>query len=286
MPDLQLARFGGKPVHLFVFRRQGVELRFCTGATNYTNGATTYTAAQIERGEIKQTVERAKDPLSIKLAYKRDPGADDLPSTQALGDWFHPYIPSDRIDVICLTAHRGDSTPPKVAWMGVVVRPKFGDLELELTCAPYGAKARNKGQGARWQKACWKTVYSTGIRGCGLNRDAFKVDATPGVTGLQLTDSAFAASTFTLNGGWFEWTRGDGFVEKRTIIAHAIGSDTITVLSSGVDLATGVVGTARPNCPKNWDACAARFPDPANHFGGAIYKPIKNPTDGVSMSWG
>jgi hypothetical protein len=286
MPDLQLARFGGKPVHLFVFRRQGVELRFCTGAVDYVNGTTTYTAAQIERSEIKETVEKAKDKLTIKLAYLRDPNApaDAIPATQALGDWFHPYVPADRIDVICMVAHRGDTAAPKVEWMGVFVRPKFGDVELELTCAPYGEAARAKGQGARWQKACWKTVYSTGIRGCGLNRDAFKVDATPTVVGLQLTDSAFGASALNLNGGWFEWTRDDGFVEQRTIIAHA--GNTITLLYGGEDLVTGVTGTARPNCQKTWSACAARFSDPENHYGGAMYKPIKNPTDGVSMSWG
>lgn len=288
MSDLNLSRFGGKPVHLFVFRRQGVELRFCTGATEYVNGTTTYTPAQIERSQIKQTVERAKDKVTIKLAYLRDPNATDLPTTQALGDWFWPDIPGDRIDVICLEAHRGDSTAPKVRWMGVVVRPKFGDVEMELTCAPPGQGARNKGQGARFQKSCWKTVHSTGIRGCGLARDAFKVDSTPTVAGLQLTDAAFGASVFNLAGGWFEWTRGDGLTESRTILAHS--GNVITLLYGGVDLETGVAGTARPNCPKTWAACAARFPTPEDppeyHYGGAIYKPVKNPTDGVSMSWG
>lgn len=286
----QKARFGGKPVHLFVFTRQGVSLRFCTGAVDYENpvDGTVYTAGLIERSEIKQTIERAKDKLTIKLAYLRDPAATDLPSTQALGDWWHPYIPGDRVDVACMVAHRGDDDAPKVEWLGVVVRPKFGDVELELTCAPFGQAARNKGQGARWQKACWKTVYSTGVRGCGLDRDAFKVDATPTVAGLQLTDAAFGASSLSLNGGWFEWTRDDGLIEKRTIIAHA--GDTISLLYGGEGLATGVVGTARPNCPKTWAACLVRFPTPedppANHYGGAIYKPVKNPTDGVSMSWG
>jgi hypothetical protein len=280
---LQKARFGGKPVHLFVFTRQGTALRFCTGATDFVYGGNTYVAGQLERSELKQTVERAKDKVTIKLAYLRDPSASEMPTTQPLGDWWHPYIPADRIDVVCMVAHRGDADAPKVEFMGVVVRPKFGDVEMELTCAPYGAEARNKGQGARFQKACWKRVYSTGIRGCGLDRDAFKVDATPAVAGLQLTDAAFAASTLSLNGGWFEWTRADGLVEKRSIIAHA--GDTITLLYPGVDLLSGVAGTARPNCAKTYAACSDRFEDPENHYGGAIYKPIKDPT-GESMSWG
>ena len=198
----------------------------------------TYVAAQIERSEIKQTIERAKDKLTIKLAYLLDPNApaENMPATQALGNWWNPYIPGDRIDVICLAAHRGDTDPPAVQWMGVVVRPTFGDSEMSLICVPYGAEARNKGQGPRWQKACWKQVYSTGIRGCGLDRDAYKVDATPTVAGLVLTDAAFGASTLSLNGGWYEWTRGDGLIEKRTIIAHS--GNNITLLYGGVDLDT------------------------------------------------
>ena len=30
----------------------------------------------------------------------------------------------------------------------------------------------------------------------------------------------------------------------------------------------------------------ARRDDPQNHYGGAFYKPVKNPYDGGSMSWG
>lgn len=281
---LETSLFGAKPEHLFAFTRQGVTLRFCTGAVDFVVGANTYTAAQILRSEIRQTVERAKDKITIKLAFLRDPAATELPATQALGDWWHPYIPGDRIDVVCMAAHRGDTDPPVVEWMGKVVQPKFGDVELELTCEPYGDEAQARGQGPRWQKACWKTVYSTGIRGCGLDRDAFKVDATPTVAGLVLTDAAFGSSTLPLYPGWAEWTRTDGLVEKRSIVAAS--GNTITLLYGGEGLVDEVAVTVRPGCPKTWAACAARFVDPENHYGGALFKPIKNPTDGVSMSWG
>lgn len=281
---LEKSRFGGKPTHLFAFTRQGVTLRFCTGAVDFPVGANTYVAAQIERGEIRQTVERAKDKITIKLAYLRDPAATDLPATQAIGDWWHPYIPGDRVDVVCMAAHRGDSDAPVIEWMGKVVQPKFGDVELELTCLPYGDEAQARGQGPRWQKACWKTPYSQGIRGCGMDPADFTIEATPTVAGLVLTDAAFGTAPLNLFGGKFQWIRTDGLVESRYIVAHS--GDSITLLYGGDDLETGIAGTALPSCPKTWAACAARFPDPENHYGGAVYKPIKNPTDGVSMSWG
>jgi hypothetical protein len=283
---LQKARFGGKPLQLFIFRRQGTEVRFCTGATDYTNpvDSTVYTAAQIERSEIKLTSERAKDTLTIKFAFLKDPNAPDdaLPSTQSLGDWWTPYVPGDRIDVICLDAHRGDTDAPKVRWMGEVVRPSFSDVEITLTCAPYGQTARTRGQGYRWQKSCPKTVYSTGIRGCNLDPEDFKIEATPTVSGLQLTAAAFGTAPFNLRGGTWQWTTDAGLVEKRYILAHS--GTAITLLYGGEDLDNA--GFALPNCEHTFAACSARRDDPQNHYGGAVYKPIKNPTEGQSMSWG
>lgn len=283
---LQKAMFGGKPVKLYIFRRQGVEMRFASGQVDYTNGAYTYTGAQIDSGEYKETVERAKDKLNIKFAYLLDPNPPSdqaIPSTQVLGDWWNPRVARDRIDVVVLNAHRGDSDTPKIEFQGVVSQPKFNsDVELELVCEPYGASARARGQGFRWQKACPKAVYSTGPRGCNLDRDAFKVDATPTVSGLQLTADEFAAAPLNLAGGWWEWTDGDGWLQKDYIVSHS--ANKIVLLSGGNDL--GTAGTARPICQKTYDACSVRHADPWNHYGGAIYKPIKNPTDGVSMSWG
>ena len=279
----ELSRFAGKPIHLFLFMRQNLTWRYASCDRDLVIGGFTYLAAQIERGEIKQTVERAKDRLTIKLAYLRDPNALEFPSTQSLGDNWHPYTPSDEVQVICMTTHYGDTDPPKVEWMGVVTQPKFGDVELELTCEPTNGYARARNQGPKWQRSCWKTVYSQGVRGCNLNRDAFKVDAVlTSAVGITLKADAFATSPLPLAGGYVTWTRGDGLAERRSIMTHS--GDTITVLYSASELAGGLAVTARPACPRTWSACEAR--GNTINFGGAVYKPIKNPKEGVSMSWG
>jgi hypothetical protein len=189
----ELSRFLGRPVRLFRFERQGFVWRFCNAPKNLTIGGFTYIAAQIDRSEIRQTVERAKDKITITFPYLRDPGAAEFPPTQALGDNWFPYPPSDAVRVICMTTHIGDTDPPKVEWMGIVTQPQFTDVELTLTCEPGTATARAVNQGPKWQKGCWKTVYSTGPRGCGLDPDAFAVSAAiDSVSGSRspLTNSA------------------------------------------------------------------------------------------------
>lgn len=357
-------RFTGRPVRLFRFERQGLVWRFCNAPQDLVIGGVTYLAAQIDRSEIRQTIERAKDKVNITMAYLRDPAAPAYPSTQALGDNWHPYTPSDTIRVICMATHIGNPDPPVVEWMGIVSQPSFTDVELTLTCEPGTAIALALQQGPKWQKGCWKTVYSTGPRGCGLIAGGIPAPTTvssvsgndvivnefvdPGrelvggtaswttpevvegdgpvphsahitavsgttitlddvtgldtdveitlysvgiqtettltaVDGLQVTAAAFATSPLTLAGGWMQWTRADGLIERRTI--NDQDGDTITLLYGAADLAVGLDVIAVPGCEQTWDACAARFPDPENHYGGAIYKPIKSPTED-SMSWG
>ena len=263
-----------------------------------------------------------------------------------------------------MSTHIGDTDPPVVEWIGMVSQPEFTDVQLTLTCEPGTAIAQALQQGPKWQKGCWKTVYSTGPRGCGLIAGGLPVAttvtsvsgsdvtvsefATPSrplvggkatwttpeevagegpvphaasitavagnvvtlgdvtglatgvavtlytvgiqsettltaVNGLQVTAPAFAASPLSLAGGWLQWTRTDGFIERRSINGHA--GDTITLLYGAADLAAGLAVIAIPGCEQTWAACAARFPDPENHYGGAIYKPIKDPAED-SMSWG
>lgn len=285
----ELSRFLGRPVRLFQFTRQSKVWRFAQADRDLVIGGNTWLAAQIERDEIRQTVERAKDKLTIRLAYLPDPDApaDLVPSTQPLGDIWRPYIPSDQITVICLEAHYGDTDPPKVEWMGEVAQPAFTDTQLELTCVPGRAIAEAVNQGPKWQRGCWKVPYSQGSRGCGMDPADFEVPATlTEVDGLTLTAAEFASAPLSLLQGELRWTRSNGLIERRTIVSHTLGSDTVRLLYGGEELAAALAVVALPSCEQTWAACEVRFVDPENHYGGAIYMPVENPMEGVSMSWG
>ncbi|MGR4895031.1 phage BR0599 family protein [Stenotrophomonas sp. LARHCG68] len=243
----------------------------------------TYVAAQIERGEIRQTVERAKDALSITMSYLLDPQAVEYPPTQSLGDNWFPSIPSDPVGVVCLAYDADGAELPSVEWIGEVAQPKFTDSVLELVCEPTSGLARARGQGMKWQRTCGKTPYSTGIRGCNLDAALHEVSGVvTSVTTAGITVAEFASAPFPLGGGYITWTRPNGLVERRSITGHAGG--TVALMFGADGLAVGTVVSAWPTCPRTWAACVAR--DNTLNYGGSIYKPVKNPLDGVSMSWG
>ena len=282
--DFQTGRFVGQPIDLYVFERGSIAQRYCKGEKDVTIGDDTYTASQIERSAIEESLEPEKAKLTLRMPYLRNPAATAVPSTQDLGDWWFPYIPAGDVKVTCLAWHIGATDAPKQEWTGVVVGPEFTDTELTLTCLPGPTLAQAVNQGPKWQVACWKTPYSQGPRGCGMQLDDFEIASTAiTVSGLTLTADEFAAAPLNLAGGWFEWTRGDGLLDQRTIMAHT--GDSIVLQWGATDLDDVTAGSAWPTCPQNWDGCAARFDDPENHYGGSIYKPVENPT-GDSMSWG
>lgn len=293
MSDSMLARFFGLEVRLFRFQLQGAVWWFAQAKRDQVAGGATYRAAAIERDEIEQTSEPAKDKLKIRFAYLRDLDAlpYEIPATQSLGDLWHPFVPSDHVKVMCLDWD-GSAAAPRMVWSGYVSQPQFSDVELELTCHPNTAIGEAKNQGPKSQRACWKPPYSTGLDGCNLDPDDFYVPgAISAIDGLTMTVPAFATAPFSLLQGEFRWERTitahNGTIaitERRTISAH--DGATARLLSGGLGLAGALDVVGLPGCPGTWDACAERRPDPQNHYGGAYYKPVKNPYDGQSMSWG
>lgn len=283
-----MSRFGSTRVRLFRFEHQGRVWRFAQSKRDVVAGGYTWLAAPIERDNIRLTAEPAKDKLSIRIGYLRDPYAPlaDLPATQSLGDLWHPWIPTGAVDVACLEYELGSVASPDVQWIGhVALPPSFTDVELELNCTPGSAKARAADQGPRVQRACFKEVYSTGITGCNLVRADFETVGTlTALDGVLLTAPEFDGLALTLLGGGAEWTDGNGAVHGRMITYHS--GTQIRIHFGGPDLAVGTAVTVYPNCEQTWEACAARRPDPQNHIGSAQYLPVENPTaGGVSMSW-
>lgn len=353
---LEISRFLGRPVHLFAFARQGLVWRYASGGRDVVVGADTYVGSQIRRGEIQQTAEREKNKLTIVLPYLRNPAAAEYPATQPLGDNWHPYIPSDQISVTCMAVHYGDASAPAVEWSGIVTQAAFNDTELTLTCEHGSSRAQARNQGPKLQRSCWKSVYSTGIRGCNLvpgpiglpgtvtaisgndvtaaafanppralvggtatwvtagpvnhtanitahSGSTVTLDDVSGITvglavtantvplwvaatlsaasGVTATAAAFAGSALQLPGGWLEWVRLDGLIERRSIVGQS--GSTLTLLYGAADLAAGLSVKAIPGCGQDWSACAAR--NNTLNFGGAIYKPARDPKQ-ASMSWG
>ena len=273
-----------RPVHLFRFARQSLAWRYCSADRDITVGDETFLHAPIQRSEIKQTVEKPQDQITITLPYLLAPNAPEYPVTQPLGDNWNPYAPTDTVHVTCMAMHLGDHDKEMIVeWMGRVASPEFTDGTLTLTCAPrknYSAMLR---RGPKWQRSCWKTIYAPAPRGAGLKREDYEFPATlTAASGVTLKAAEFATSVWPLEGGELSWTRANGITETRMILAHA--GDTITILYPGPDLAVGSAVVALPTCPHTWDAYAAR--NNTINYGGSLYMPTQDPYAGQSMSWG
>ena len=282
------SRFGTRRVRLFRFAYQSKVWRFAQSTVDIEAGGYTWLAATIERDDIRLTAESAKDKLSVRFAYLRDPAAplSEIPVTQSLDALWQPWIPTDYVFVMCLEYVVGSDDPPDVQWMGVVAQPRFpSDVQIELTCKPGNTAAESPTQGPMWQVGCWKRVYSQGLRGCNLVEADYETSATlTAVDGLTLTADNFAvenlAKPFTLLTGEAKWTDSDGLVHRRMITDHT--GNTIRIHFAGPELAPGLEVVVKPACEQTFAACEAR--ENTDNHGGAAYMPVTDP-DKDSMSW-
>lgn len=242
--DRELSARGGKPRHLFVFIRQSVVWRYASGVRDVTIGGMTYTAAPISRSEIKQTVEQPQDQITITLPYSLDPNATDMPATQSLGENWNPYVPSDTVSVVCMAYHEDDPDQEVIVeWQGQVTQPKFTDGQLELVCKPASMIDRARYQGPKWQRSCWKSVYSTGPRGCGLIAGAIPVKGTvTAISGSTVTAAAWTQQQRTFAGGTATWT-ADVDVNRSGAVTAISGSDVTLDDVTDIDIGTACTWT-------------------------------------------
>lgn len=240
---VEVSRFLGRPVHLFVFTRQSKVWRYASGDRDIVVGGHTYVGVQIGRSEIQQTVEREKDKLTITFPYLLDPAAPEYPPTQSLGNNWRPYIPSSPISVVCMATHIGDASAPAIEWMGVVTEVAHTDTKMTLTCEPSNSSSQARNQGAKWQRGCWKTVYSTGLRGCNLVAGPIPVAGTlTGVSGSNITAAEFIEQQRTFVGGTAEWT-ADVVVPRSATVTALTGSDATLDDVTDIEVGTALTWT-------------------------------------------
>ncbi|MBE2242384.1 MAG: DUF2163 domain-containing protein [Burkholderiaceae bacterium] len=253
----EVARFLGLKVALYRFALGSAEWLYTSATRDVTRDGKTYLRADgVSHGALRESgSSSAKNQVTITLPYRLDPSAADLPATQPLGDVFWPWAPTGRVLVTVMTTHLGDVDEEVVVeWMGRAVAPKFDGSKLELVCDASYRAAGVSGDVRRIQRACDVRIYSQGTGRCNLDPEAHKIEATlTAVSGLQLTAAEFAAAPRNLAGGFVEWTRTGGLLERRTIWGHS--DDTITVNYFGPELDAGLAVVAYPGCAHNYAAC-------------------------------
>lgn len=356
----ELSRFLGRRLACYRFVRGNLVQRYTSADREVVvDGETFVSARGIKHSAIRESAGSSKkNELTITMPFLLDPAATGpLPATQALGVWWRPYPPSQRVFVDILSYHFGDDDAElQLDWSGRVLAPSFKDLEMTLTCDPSRSNSRTSGRAKRISRNCGVALYSQGYGQCNLDPERIPVQATvvaiegdevtielsgepprplaPGpiewldtdeepkaaavlavdgdvltlddasalavddvvtvytthlwvpatlsaASGLTLTAAAFGTSPFGMEGGFIRWTRDNGLVESRNVLAH-LGTS-ITVDYGAPDFAPGLAVRAYWGCPHNLAACEAR--GNAIHYPGFKYLPTEDPM-GRSQAWG
>lgn len=264
----EIARFLGRKVALYRFAIGSAEWLYTSADRPVTRASKTYVRADgIQHTAVRDSgSSAAKNQVTVTMPYRLNQSAAELPVTQALGNVFWPHAPSGRVLVTISTTHLNDpDNEVAVEWLGRVVAPRFGPDRVELVCDASYRASGGTGDLRRIQRACDVRLYSQGVGRCNVDKATHAVAATlSAVSGLTLTAAAFGTAPRSLAGGFIEWTRTGGLVERRTIWGHS-GSN-ITINYAGPELAAGLAVTAYPGCAHNFEACES-YGNEANYPG-------------------
>lgn len=249
-------------VELLDIARGAQHWRYALGDQAITIDSAVYSPAPLQRGEINQTADLARNTL-------------DLTAPQGLGflDQFRGRSPMQTITVVLKRQQISDSSVATL-WQGVIGGATFETHDAKIHCLPPMASMQSLGLRRNWQHACPHALYGAGLGACNASAAAVQTYATvTSVNGNVVHATAFAAQADGWwSGGYFQWN--DGLThEVRFIVSHA--GDAVTLLTPGlIDVGTTV--TAYPGCDHTLAICDTKFSNAAN-YGGQPWIPEKNP---------
>jgi uncharacterized phage protein (TIGR02218 family) len=263
----ETALLGGQPIQLFRFVLGDKVWRYTNADTPQTFNGDVYEVGRgIAHGKINDGGESKKATVSITMPK-------DLP----VAALWRTYPPSGTVGVTIWTQHVGEDDYI-VDWVGRVVSPSFDDTKLSLNSDSSRSMARRNGRGRRFQRSCDLLLGSQGVGMCNVDLDAHALDLTlDSVAGVKLTSAAFLAyPSGRLAGGWVQWTRADGRLERRDIVVH-IGN-AVTLLYGDPDLVQGLAVRVYPGCGQSWSDCV--YFENQDNFGGELFMPGRSYWDG------
>lgn len=263
----ETALLGGQPRQLFRFVLGDKSWLYTnTDAPEVFNGETYDVGRGIAHGKINEGGESKKATVSITMPK-------DLP----VAALWRTYPPSGTVGVTIWTQHEGEDDYV-VDWVGRVVSPSFDDTKLTLSSDASRSMARRNGRGRRFQRSCDLLWGSQGVGMCNVDVEAHALDVTlDNGSGVTLQCASFLAyPSGRLAGGWIQWTRADGTLERRDIIGH-IGNG-VTLIYGDADLVGGLHARVYPGCGQEWSDCV--YFENEDNYGGELFMPGRNYWDG------
>lgn len=264
----ETSRALGSPIEIYLFRF-GPELGAYCAYTNHdsaiTFGGTVFTPIPIDRGSISSS--GSTDKSSIEITMSR---------SAVLIDRYKIRPPSSVTSVVIWRGHVGETEFVRV-WSGRVLsvaRRKAG--EAVLTCEPRAVSGKRPGLRRRFGPGCPHVLYGDK---CQASKSAATVTSTVvSVSGGLLTVASDWETTERKPkyvNGMVEWVTGEGFAERRGIMAVNTGSGQITLDGYATGLVEAMSVDIVLGCDHQMTGCALHAN--SKNYGGQPWIPLENP---------
>jgi len=196
----------------------------------------------------------------------------------------HQYLagppPSEEMWLTIRRLHYGDTDAP-VYWVGTIDSSKMiSDARAQMKGRLIGPSLKRGGLRHLWSRQCGNMLYAPE---CGVVKADYAVTIT--ITALTAT-SITAVEIGGQDAGWFdggfaEWTRPDGSMDRRMIQAGGT-TDTVYTLSGTHGLEVGQEITLYPGCDLSYDGGCTKFSNTEN-YGGIRHLIEQSPFNGTRL---
>lgn len=256
----QNSQYNGEPMTLFRFAGGSSALWLYTSEREpVLRGSENFVPLAIRHSDVEQTIGEAPKPFEITV-----------PATSDIALQFIAFLPAEPISVHVYARHRPDTQYIPI-FIGECESAAFNDDgTATIRCQHIGYKLERNIPWPCYSGTCNWAVYSLG---CGVSRDAFKVDATITVAnGFDIEAAAFDAH----EDGWYN----AGFVvrhstgEVRWVVAHTGAK--LTLVSPFPGFEPGESVSAYAGCDGLESTCSSKFNNLPRYMGHPDV-PVKNP---------
>ncbi|MDR2871308.1 MAG: phage BR0599 family protein [Xanthomonadaceae bacterium] len=261
----------GEPLLLLRFACADRLWRYTTADHDYRYGADLYTAVPGGIGCASYTEGAELRKLTRTIT---------VPTTLEVIQHGWPYPSSTPITLTVMTTHEGEDDV-WVDWIGRIVGVRrLNHGVVELKGEPSQTAARQRALNRCWQRACPLVLYSQGEGQCNVNPEQYAVTGiVAALSGLTVYSEAVVAFPFgRLVGGYIEYTRDGGLIERRGVAAQ-LAWNAIQLEYGAPDLSAGTPVRLYPGCAQTFIDCAEYFGN-QNNYGGIPWLPTRSPFDG------
>lgn len=205
-----------------------------------------------------------------------DPTSDEFTVSMPITEFvqlFQNNPPSLTCYLIVRRKNRG-ATDAKIYWFGEVKGVKqTSGVMATVSGSALSASFQRKGLRLSYSRGCPYALYDLC---CTVDKSLFAKQAvvdTLGGTLFNLTAPVDEAEGY-FNGGFFEWMRPEGFLERRMI--EYLSGSLVGVLGTTDGMSVGLALTLYPGCARTTEDCEEKF-DNLSNYGGIPHMPGKSP---------